>query len=171
MAARPPIDAFASAKITTRNPHLKKVLDHWLGRGWISLGLHLGPGDVVESIELRRRRDGLVLARIVDAGPKSARIVDLVPELAAALKRQKLDLAANDDLTLPAIPDPERLKKLVRAVRPFFSERPARGDVRRRGSIWDFLEQHAGAVDAPADWSREHDHYLYGTPKRETAGE
>lgn len=31
---------------------------------------------------------------------------------------------------------------------------------------WDVLERYAGTVDAPADWSIEHDHYLYGTPKR-----
>ena len=31
---------------------------------------------------------------------------------------------------------------------------------------WDVLEHYAGIVDAPADWSLEHDHYLYGTPKR-----
>ncbi len=35
---------------------------------------------------------------------------------------------------------------------------------------WDVLEHYAGAVDAPDDWSIEHDHYLYGTPKRYTDG-
>jgi hypothetical protein len=29
-----------------------------------------------------------------------------------------------------------------------------------------FLKQLVGIVDAPADWSEEHDHYLYGSPKR-----
>ena len=33
---------------------------------------------------------------------------------------------------------------------------------------WDVLEHYAGTVDAPADWGIEHDHYLYGTPKRYT---
>lgn len=28
------------------------------------------------------------------------------------------------------------------------------------------LESLAGTVDAPPDWAAEHDHYLYGTPKR-----
>jgi hypothetical protein len=27
------------------------------------------------------------------------------------------------------------------------------------------LKQHAGSVEAPADWAEQHDHYLYGTPK------
>jgi hypothetical protein len=33
-------------------------------------------------------------------------------------------------------------------------------------SVWDFLEELAGSIEAPADWSEEHDHYLYHTPKR-----
>jgi hypothetical protein len=28
------------------------------------------------------------------------------------------------------------------------------------------LQSLIGSVDAPPDWSAEHDHYLYGTPKR-----
>ena len=32
---------------------------------------------------------------------------------------------------------------------------------------WDVLEQLAGVLEAPADWASEHDHYLYGTPKRQ----
>lgn len=35
------------------------------------------------------------------------------------------------------------------------------------GSAWNELESLAGSVDAPGDWAREHDHYLYGTPKSE----
>ncbi len=35
-------------------------------------------------------------------------------------------------------------------------------------TAWDVLARYAGTVDAPADWSSEHDHYLYGTPKRHT---
>jgi hypothetical protein len=31
---------------------------------------------------------------------------------------------------------------------------------------WDVIESLVGTVDAPVDWSIEHDHYLYGTPKR-----
>jgi predicted DNA-binding antitoxin AbrB/MazE fold protein len=31
---------------------------------------------------------------------------------------------------------------------------------------WDVIEALAGTVDAPTDWAIEHDHYLYGTPKR-----
>ncbi|MBA3945336.1 MAG: hypothetical protein H0X37_12320 [Herpetosiphonaceae bacterium] len=31
---------------------------------------------------------------------------------------------------------------------------------------WDVLDELAGTVEAPPDWSSEHDHYLYGVPKR-----
>lgn len=30
---------------------------------------------------------------------------------------------------------------------------------------WDTLEALAGTIEAPEDWSSEHNHYLYGTPK------
>ena len=33
-------------------------------------------------------------------------------------------------------------------------------------SAWDVLHQLAGTVEGPGDWAAEHDHYLYGTPKR-----
>ncbi|MSS70320.1 MAG: DUF104 domain-containing protein [Candidatus Latescibacteria bacterium] len=33
-------------------------------------------------------------------------------------------------------------------------------------SAWDVLEKLVGSVEAPEDWAAEHDHYLYGTPKR-----
>ncbi len=34
------------------------------------------------------------------------------------------------------------------------------------GDVWDVLESLVGTVEAPSDWAIEHDHYLYGTPKR-----
>lgn len=38
-------------------------------------------------------------------------------------------------------------------------------------TAWDVLDQMAGTVDGPADWSAEHNHYLYGTPKQEDGPE
>ena len=35
---------------------------------------------------------------------------------------------------------------------------------------WSELEALAGTVDAPRDWAQEHDHYLYGSPKRGAKG-
>lgn len=37
-------------------------------------------------------------------------------------------------------------------------------------NAWDVLEAMTGTVEAPRDWSSEHDHYLYGTPKRQSHG-
>jgi hypothetical protein len=31
---------------------------------------------------------------------------------------------------------------------------------------WSVLRELAGTYDGPTDWSSEHDHYIYGTPKR-----
>jgi hypothetical protein len=31
---------------------------------------------------------------------------------------------------------------------------------------WEVLANLAGAIEGPEDWAAEHDHYLYGTPKR-----
>lgn len=36
---------------------------------------------------------------------------------------------------------------------------------------WQAISNLAGTVDAPKDWSSEHDHYLYGTPKHSTLSE
>ena len=30
---------------------------------------------------------------------------------------------------------------------------------------WKILEEFSGKIEGPKDWSREHDHYLYGVPK------
>ncbi len=43
---------------------------------------------------------------------------------------------------------------------------PVPADSGEEGNVWDLLETLAGTVGAPSDWSAEHDHYLYGTPKR-----
>lgn len=31
---------------------------------------------------------------------------------------------------------------------------------------WDVLDSLSGTIEAPHDWAMEHEHYLYGTPKR-----
>ena len=36
------------------------------------------------------------------------------------------------------------------------------------GDAWDVLEAMTGTVEVAGDWSSEHEHYLYGTPKRKT---
>ena len=50
----------------------------------------------------------------------------------------------------------------VRLARPIPPGEPG-------GDAWDLLGSLTGAVSAPADWAAEHDHYLYGAPKRSDA--
>ncbi len=33
-------------------------------------------------------------------------------------------------------------------------------------TAWDVLDRLTGSIEGPGDWASEHDHYLYGTPKR-----
>ncbi len=34
-------------------------------------------------------------------------------------------------------------------------------------NAWTVLREQAGSVEMPEDWAKEHDHYLYGTPKQQ----
>lgn len=44
----------------------------------------------------------------------------------------------------------------------------AKAPVEANGSLdlFDRLEAEAGLIDGPSDWAAEHDHYLYGAPKK-----
>jgi len=44
-------------------------------------------------------------------------------------------------------------------------------DAVTRENAWDLLETLTGTIEAPPDWASEHDHYLYGTPKRKGEAE
>jgi hypothetical protein len=33
------------------------------------------------------------------------------------------------------------------------------------GNAWEVLDALTGTLEAPSDWSSQHDHYLYGSPK------
>ncbi len=33
-------------------------------------------------------------------------------------------------------------------------------------NLWDVLDNITGTIEGPEDWSKEHNHYLYGTPKK-----
>ncbi len=39
-------------------------------------------------------------------------------------------------------------------------------EIADRKTAWGVLSKYAGTVEGPEDWSEEHDHYLYGVPKR-----
>ena len=34
------------------------------------------------------------------------------------------------------------------------------------GEMFDRIEAESGLVEGPVDWALEHDHYLYGTPRK-----
>jgi hypothetical protein len=69
------------------------------------------------------------------------------------------------DATLDQIVDTLQHMEPETAVEPSGESLPALPE----GGVWDLLEQAAGTVEMPADWASEHDHYLYGTPKRSSA--
>ena len=47
-------------------------------------------------------------------------------------------------------------------------QEPASPPAVANGSLdfFERLEGEAGLIDGPTDWAAEHDHYLYGAPKR-----
>ncbi|HEX2094866.1 MAG TPA: hypothetical protein VHG28_20875 [Longimicrobiaceae bacterium] len=69
------------------------------------------------------------------------------------------------DATLDQIVDTLQHMEPETTAEPSEESLPALPD----GGVWDLLEQAAGTVEMPADWASEHDHYLYGTPKRTSA--
>jgi len=38
-------------------------------------------------------------------------------------------------------------------------------DKKESDTAWDVLDEMTGSIEAPSDWAKEHDHYLYGIPK------
>jgi len=48
---------------------------------------------------------------------------------------------------------------------PLFTE--SLEDIKNEGNAWDVLEALTGTIEAPSDWSSQHNHYLYGTPKHD----
>lgn len=39
-------------------------------------------------------------------------------------------------------------------------------DISVSNNAWNILDQLTGNIEAPEDWSIEHDHYLYGAPRK-----
>ena len=60
----------------------------------------------------------------------------------------------------PSVPRSDLQLELLK----LYSTEVTSGELRQ--DAWDELEALAGNVEAPRDWAREHDHYLYGAPKR-----
>lgn len=65
---------------------------------------------------------------------------------------------------------PPDLKPNTRYTISIQDEPPAPNVPANGQGAWDVLESLIGTADAPEDWAAEHDHYLYGTPKRTGKG-
>lgn len=76
--------------------------------------------------------------------------------------RTHAHISENGTLVLSNLPFAagEQVEVTLRAE-PSFEEQSA-----REGDALAVLEKLIGTVEAPSDWAAEHDHYLYGTPKR-----
>jgi predicted RNase H-like HicB family nuclease len=48
---------------------------------------------------------------------------------------------------------------------PLFTE--SLEDIENEGNAWDVLEALTGTIEAPSDWSSQHNHYLCGNPKHD----
>lgn len=55
----------------------------------------------------------------------------------------------------------QQVLQFVEALRQQYQEDPS-------GDAWDVLESLTGTIDAPSDWSAEHDYYLDSPPKNQT---
>ncbi len=75
-------------------------------------------------------------------------------EIPAALLQQ-IQQKASADKTLNQL--------IAEAIQLWLDKKSKKSD-----DLWDWMEEHAGTIEAPEDWSLEHDHYLYGAPKRQT---
>ena len=75
---------------------------------------------------------------------------------------------------IETLPENATLDKIVEKLRHLEAEGVAEPSTTPErplpeGGAWDLLEHAAGSVVMPPDWASEHDHYLYGTPKRSSA--
>ena len=68
---------------------------------------------------------------------------------------------------LPADATLDEIKETLEQLEPGGTAEPE--PPLAEGGVWDLLEHSAGTVEMPADWASEHDHLLYGTPKRSSA--
>lgn len=145
-----------------------------LGRDLVCLDLDFNPLPDVSCVELRRPRDKALMARLVHvmrAEQPRWKFVDLHPDFAAALKREGLSPSEEGCLVAPVVWSETFTRGVARALESSLTlaesktaeEQPSEDPV---SELWDLLRRGTGSISGPADWSVEHDHYLYGTPKR-----
>lgn len=68
----------------------------------------------------------------------------------------------NNTIKLPVhVPDGTQVEVVLPAA-------SSGGEIESAGSFFDTVRDLVGSVEGPADWAAEHDHYIHGTPKRES---
>ncbi len=129
----------------------------WRSRSWLP-----------KSMTVRRADDRRLLTRITTRlrAPETLRQID--PALALALSRAGLPLV-DGCLRIPDEEDLDFVSKVIGALKTTLGLPSGDEGLPPSGTettFWDSLEKLTGSIEAPRDWSAEHDHYLYGVPKR-----
>lgn len=159
----------ARLQLGSRNALLEAELTRLLKSELVSIILTIGPANVLKWIELRRPLDDVLLARIVSIDEDRESLLGQHPEFVDALEHEGLNHLEPRGVVIPERGGEEIVRGVVRALESSLERRiddRKEKHVPKKSAVWDLLERAAGSIDAPADWSVEHDHYLYGTPKR-----
>ena len=136
------------------------------------LRLRYGPPPHPRSMSIRRYDDHRLLARITSLIEPPEELREIDPSLNRALRSVGL-VPDHDRLRIPQESTDDFVSRVLLALGtavglPSDDENHLRqgGDV----SVWSLLESMTGTIEAPEDWSAQHDHYLYGLPKRNEDG-
>jgi len=146
-------------------------LANLLDRELVSIDLSYDSLYEVQCVEPRRPRDEAIMARLVRVDGARWKFVDLHPDFVAALEREGLTPREEGCLAVPVAHGGGFARGVARALESCLTraddqtaeEQSSRDPV---SDLWDLLRRGTGSISGPADWSLEHDHYLYGTPKR-----
>ncbi|MGC8638994.1 MAG: hypothetical protein ACP5XB_03840 [Isosphaeraceae bacterium] len=136
------------------------------------LRLTYGKGRSLKTMTARRSEDRRLLARISSRLDVAEELREIDPAFAQALSHVGLTIR-NGRLT---IPDEEDFSFVSRAINALKATLGLPHDGSQSGqsgtgtTCWDILENLTGRIEAPTDWSAEHDHYLYGLPRRDEGG-
>jgi len=105
------------------------------------------------------------MSRMTTAGPVGYSDeygdVSLAPAMARPITRGQ-DPYGNDYICYGVVPQ-------ERVFPPMKFDKPDDGILASDGDIFDVLSELIGSIEAPEDWSSEHDHYLYNVPKTTNA--
>ncbi len=122
-----------------------------------------------KSMTVRRPEDPhVVLTRITTRLRAPETLCEIDPHLAQALSQEGLPLV-DGCLRIPDEEDLDFVSKVIGALKTTLGLPSGDEGLPPSGTettFWDSLEKLTGSIEAPRDWSAEHDHYLYGVPKR-----